>query len=73
VFYYARLFEPYISPLSILLETYTPKFLILPPYYCKYLNNIHVIQGNILLPPFLPEIFDYVWSMRIIHHTPDTR
>jgi SAM-dependent methyltransferase/uncharacterized protein YbaR (Trm112 family) len=35
--------------------------------------NAHVIQANILHPPFAPGTFDYVFSNGVIHHTPDTR
>lgn len=35
--------------------------------------NVHVIQANILHPPFASRTFDYVYSNGVIHHTPDTR
>ena len=35
--------------------------------------NAHVIQANVLHPPFAPNTFDFVYSNGVIHHTPDTR
>lgn len=35
--------------------------------------NASVVQGNIMSPPFRKDIFDYIWSNGVIHHTPDTR
>jgi len=35
--------------------------------------NVHVVQANVLHPPFAPETFAYVYSNGVIHHTPDTR
>lgn len=35
--------------------------------------NVHVVQANVLHPPFAPGVFDYVYSNGVIHHTPDTR
>lgn len=31
------------------------------------------VQGDILNPPFAPESFDVVFSIGVLHHTPDTR
>lgn len=39
---------------------------------CKDLPNVHVVQGDLLRPPFRPEAFDYVWSAGVLHHTPET-
>ena len=33
--------------------------------------NIHVIQGDIYNPPFLPNTFDFCYSIGVIHHLPD--
>lgn len=35
--------------------------------------NVHVIQANVLHPPFATSTFDFVYSNGVIHHTPDTR
>ena len=32
---------------------------------------IHIVQGNIMDPPFRDECFDAVFSLGVIHHTPD--
>jgi SAM-dependent methyltransferase len=40
---------------------------------CRDLPNAHVVQGNLLAPPFPLQRFDYIWSEGVIHHTPDTR
>ena len=37
------------------------------------LPNVLLVQGNILEPPFRPETFDYVYSVGVLHHTPDCR
>ena len=34
---------------------------------------IHVIQGNIMQLPLRPETFDHVYSIGVLHHTPDTK
>ena len=35
--------------------------------------SAHIIQGNILFPPFACKTFDFVFSNGVIHHTPNTR
>jgi SAM-dependent methyltransferase/uncharacterized protein YbaR (Trm112 family) len=35
------------------------------------LENLHLVQGDILDPPFAPASFDFVISDQVIHHTPD--
>jgi 2-polyprenyl-3-methyl-5-hydroxy-6-metoxy-1,4-benzoquinol methylase/uncharacterized protein YbaR (Trm112 family) len=35
--------------------------------------NVHIIQGNLLQPPFRKEIFDGIMSQGVLHHTPDTK
>ncbi len=37
------------------------------------LTNVLLVQGNILEPPFRPGTFDYVYSVGVLHHTPDCR
>jgi uncharacterized protein YbaR (Trm112 family)/ubiquinone/menaquinone biosynthesis C-methylase UbiE len=39
----------------------------------KQLPNLHVVQGNVLEPPFPVESFDFLWSNGVIHHTGDTQ
>ncbi len=36
-------------------------------------RGIRVIQGNILNPPFKNEVFDVIFSIGVLHHTPNTR
>jgi SAM-dependent methyltransferase/uncharacterized protein YbaR (Trm112 family) len=36
-------------------------------------SNVHLVQANILYPPFEQATFDFVMSNGVIHHTPDTR
>lgn len=38
----------------------------------KELENVHIIQCNLLKPPLKYNMFDYVWSEGVIHHTPNT-
>ena len=33
--------------------------------------NVHVVQGDILSPPFRPARLDFVYSVGVLHHTPD--
>jgi len=39
----------------------------------RHLPNVLLVQGNILEPPFRPGAFDYVYSVGVLHHTPDCR
>jgi SAM-dependent methyltransferase len=36
-------------------------------------DNVHIIQGDILKPPFKDEIFDFIYSFGVLHHTPDAQ
>lgn len=38
---------------------------------CANTPNIHVVQGDILHPPFKRDVFDYVFSIGVLHHLPD--
>lgn len=38
-----------------------------------HLPNCHFIQADLLRPPFLPGTFDFIYSIGVLHHTPDTR
>lgn len=34
---------------------------------------LHFIQGDLLKPPLKPDAFDFIYSLGVLHHTPDTR
>lgn len=34
-------------------------------------DDVHLVRGNILEPPFRDGVFDYVYSVGVLHHTPD--
>lgn len=36
-------------------------------------ENVHLYQADIMRLPFAGESFDFVYSMGVLHHTPDTR
>jgi len=36
------------------------------------LPNLHVVQANVLEPPFLTDSFDFLWCNGVIHHTGDS-
>jgi len=36
-----------------------------------FAENVHIVQGDILKPPLKKEIFDFVYSFGVLHHTPD--
>lgn len=38
-----------------------------------HLPNTLVVQGNLMDPPLAPASFDIVYSIGVLHHTPDTR
>jgi SAM-dependent methyltransferase len=35
--------------------------------------NVAWVQGDIFHPPFRPGVFDYIYSIGVLHHTPDPR
>lgn len=37
----------------------------------KHHPNLHVVQGDIYALPFVPESFDFVYSLGVLQHTPD--
>lgn len=39
----------------------------------RHRARVHFIQGDILRPPLKPQIFDFIYSVGVLHHTPDTR
>ena len=39
---------------------------------CKQLQNVHIIQCDLLHPPFHLHSFDYIWCEGVIHHTPNS-
>lgn len=36
-------------------------------------DNVHIVQGDIMNPPFKKEIFDFIYSFGVLHHTPDAQ
>ena len=34
---------------------------------------MQVVQANLYEPPFARESFDFIYSIGVLHHTPDTR
>lgn len=36
-------------------------------------KDVHIIQGDILNPPLKKEIFDFIYSFGVLHHTPDAK
>lgn len=38
-----------------------------------FAENVHIVQGDILNPPFKKEIFDFIYSFGVLHHTPDAQ
>ena len=38
----------------------------------KNRRNVHLVQGNILQPPLKSGFADFVYSVGVLHHTPDT-
>ena len=37
----------------------------------KHYPNLHVVQGDIYALPFVPESFDFVYSLGVLQHTPN--
>ena len=35
--------------------------------------NVHVVQGNLMRPPFRAGVFDFAYSIGVLHHTPNAR
>ncbi|MDI7258449.1 MAG: methyltransferase domain-containing protein [Thermodesulfobacteriota bacterium] len=36
-------------------------------------ENVHIIQADLFNLPFKPDTFDLIYSIGVLHHTPDTR
>ena len=36
-----------------------------------HLPNVHVVQANLLKPPFKLDTFDFIYSIGVLHHLPD--
>ncbi len=36
-------------------------------------ENVHILQADLFNLPFLPETFEYMYSIGVLHHTPDTK
>jgi SAM-dependent methyltransferase len=39
----------------------------------SHLPNVHIIQSDIFQLPFLSRLFEFVYSIGVLHHTPDTK
>ncbi len=39
----------------------------------KQYENVHIVQGDIFALPFKENNFDYIYSIGVLHHTPDTK
>jgi 2-polyprenyl-3-methyl-5-hydroxy-6-metoxy-1,4-benzoquinol methylase/uncharacterized protein YbaR (Trm112 family) len=39
----------------------------------RHRSRVHFVQGDIFRPPFARESFDVIYSIGVLHHTPDTR
>lgn len=37
------------------------------------MSNVHIVQANLMELPFREESFDYIFSIGVLHHTPDTK
>jgi SAM-dependent methyltransferase/uncharacterized protein YbaR (Trm112 family) len=37
----------------------------------RHLPNVHLVQGDIYAPPFAEGVFDFVYSIGVLHHLPD--
>ena len=37
----------------------------------KGMPNVHLVQGDIYNPPFKPGVFDFVYSIGVLHHLPN--
>lgn len=38
----------------------------------SHFSNCHFVQADLTQPPFRPEVFDFVYSIGVLHHTPST-
>lgn len=39
----------------------------------KTFGNCHIIQADLMFPPFADATFDIIYSLGVLHHTPDTK
>lgn len=39
--------------------------------HCRDLENAHIVQANLMSPPFKEGAFDLVWCSGVLHHTPN--
>jgi ubiquinone/menaquinone biosynthesis C-methylase UbiE/uncharacterized protein YbaR (Trm112 family) len=40
---------------------------------CSSMENVQIVQANLMTLPFLKYSFDRIYSIGVLHHTPDTR
>jgi SAM-dependent methyltransferase/uncharacterized protein YbaR (Trm112 family) len=38
----------------------------------RHKPNVHLVQGNIFFPPLKRDLFDFIFSVGVLHHTPNT-
>jgi SAM-dependent methyltransferase len=39
----------------------------------SHLPNVHIVQADIFRLPFRPKLFRFIYSIGVLHHTPDTK
>lgn len=39
----------------------------------RHLPNVHIVQGDVLQPPFFSSSFDFAYSIGVLHHLPEPR
>src|SRR5439155_15647100 len=42
-------------------------------YVTAHLQNVHIIQADIFALPFASSTFDFIYSIGVLHHTPNTK
>jgi SAM-dependent methyltransferase len=40
---------------------------------CYAMDNVRIVQGDLLKLPYAPASFDFVYSIGVLHHTPNTK
>lgn len=39
----------------------------------RHIPNVHIVQADVFHLPFEPHCFDFIYSIGVLHHTPNTR